>query len=278
MWEHGAASRMPPELKILRDVASYRLRRLEMANLAGAGAIMLALRLAPAEIAVRIAFGALLNLLVYLNNDWCDREDDAVAAAREQDKTSFLREHPGAAVRAQLWLAGLLAGFAAMWGGGLGRAFVLGAGICWAYSAWLKRRPFVDVLAMTAWGLAMPMIAVPPGAAAGWPLLVQLALFSGAFETIQVVRDYDEDRARGVQTTAVVLGPTLTQRLTRLLCLLAAIWAGAAFHPLFALPALVASAMPMPPEHATRTWNRLRVLFGLVLVAECAFVWSGGAG
>jgi len=40
MWEHGAASRMPPELKILRDVASYRLRRLEMANLAGAGILL----------------------------------------------------------------------------------------------------------------------------------------------------------------------------------------------------------------------------------------------
>jgi 4-hydroxybenzoate polyprenyltransferase len=267
---------MPPELQILRDVASYRLRRLEMANLAGAAAIMLALRLPALEIAVRLCFGAVLNLLVYLNNDWCDREDDAAAAGREQDKTGFLREHPAAAVRAQLYLSGLLAGFAVIWGGGLGRAFVLGAGICWAYSAWWKRRPFVDVLAMTAWGFAMPMIAVPPGADAGWPLLVQLALFSGAFETIQVVRDHDEDRERGVQTTAVVLGPALTQRLTRLFCLLSAIWAGAAFHPLFALPALLASAMPMPPSHATRTWNRLRVLFGIVLVAECALVWSGG--
>jgi 4-hydroxybenzoate polyprenyltransferase len=140
----------------------------------------------------------------------------------------------------------------------------------------LKRRPFVDVLAMTAWGLAMPLVGVPLGAEAGWPLLVQLALFSGAFETIQVVRDHDADRLRGVQTTAVVLGPALTQRLTRLLCLLSAIWAGAAFHPAFALPALLASALPMPPADAHRTWNRVRLLFGLTLVVECAWVWAGG--
>jgi 4-hydroxybenzoate polyprenyltransferase len=269
---------MVAELQILRDVASYRIRRLEMANLAGAFAIMLALHLPVLDIFARGMFGLGLNLLVYLNNDWHDREDDVDATGREHDKTGFLRAHPAAAVRAQLGLAGLLAGFAVVYGGGLWHALLWGGGVCWAYSAILKRRPFVDVLAMVVWGVAMPMVAVPPGSESGWPLLIQLGLFSGVFETIQVVRDHDDDRARGIRTTAVALGPALTRRLTRLLCLLCAMWAAASFHPLLALPSLVASALPMAPVDTNRTWNRVRFLLGLTLAGECALVWWGGAG
>jgi 4-hydroxybenzoate polyprenyltransferase len=269
---------MAPELKILRDVASYRLRRLEMANLFAATAIMLALRLSWLELCVRFAFGLGLNLLVYLNNDWHDRDDDATATGRERDKTDYLRAHPVAAVRAQLGLAAILGAFAMLHGGGLWMALVFGGGVCWAYSATLKRRPFVDVLAMVVWGLAMPLVGVPTGEDAGWNLLVQLALFSGVFETIQVVRDHDDDRARSIQTTAVALGPDLTRRLTRLLCLLSAIWAAAAFHPLLALPSLVASALPMPSTASARTWNRVRMLLGVTFLLECALVFARGGG
>ncbi len=264
------------ELKILRDVASYRLRRLEMANLGGAFAIMVAVHLSTVEVAVRLAFGLALNLLVYLNNDWHDRDEDVDAMGRERDKTRFLRAHPAEAVRAQLGLAALLGGFAALYGGGLWWPLLLGGGVCWAYSAVLKRRPFVDVLAMIVWGITMPMVALAPGAEAGWPLLWQLGLFSGVFETIQVVRDHDDDKRQGVRTTAVVLGPTLTRRVTRLLCLLSAIWAAASFHPALALPGLLASALPMPAGEASKTWNRVRLLFGLTFLAECALVWWRG--
>lgn len=267
---------MIAELQILWDVASYRLRRLEMANLGGAFAIMVAVHLTTLEVVVRLGFGLALNLLVYLNNDWHDRDEDLDATGRERDKTRFLRAHPAAAVRTQLGLAGLLAAFALVYGGGLWWPLLLGGGICWAYSAVLKRRPFVDVLAMIVWGVTMPLVALAPGADAGWPLLWQLGLFSGVFETIQVVRDHDDDKRQGVQTTAVVLGPALTRRVTRLLCLLSAIWAAASFHVLLALPGLVASAMPMPAGESTKTWNRVRLLFGLTFVAECALVWWRG--
>ena len=44
--------------RIAAEVAVYRLRRLEMANIAGAAAICLALHLPLAEVAVRLAFAS----------------------------------------------------------------------------------------------------------------------------------------------------------------------------------------------------------------------------
>lgn len=267
---------MPPELQIILDVARYRIRRLEMANLVAAIAIMLALHLRVHEIVVRAGFGVLLNLFVYLNNDWFDLDDDLAAGSRDADKTEFLAAHQPAATRAQLILLALLAVVAIAWGGGLLRPFVLGAGICWAYSARLKRLPFVDVIAMIAWGVAMPMVGVPPGHPEGWPLLGQLALFSGVFETIQVTRDHDQDAQRGVRTTAVVLGPPRTRRLGRALLVLSGVYAAAAFHPLLGVLPLLAAALPIPSTDIDRYWNRIRLLLGPVFILECALVYSGG--
>jgi 4-hydroxybenzoate polyprenyltransferase len=264
---------MPAELKIILDVARYRLRRLEMANLAAAVAIMLALRLEAGELCVRAAFGVLLNLLVYLNNDWIDLEDDLVAGTRDAEKTRFLAAHRAAAVRAQMGLLGLLAGFALVWGGGLGWPLVLGAGICGAYSAWLKRRPFVDVAAMMAWGVAMPAVAVPPGHDAGWWLLGQLALFSGVFETIQVLRDRDVDAKRGIRTTAVVLGRARTEWVVRALLVGSGAYAALCFHPALAVLPMVAAMLPIPAVRVEAYWNRVRMLLGPTLLLECALVY-----
>jgi 4-hydroxybenzoate polyprenyltransferase len=265
---------MPAELKIVLDVARYRLARLEMANLVAAVAIMLALRLPASEVVVRTAFGVLLNLLVYLNNDWFDLEDDLAASTRDRGKTEFLARHRGAALRAQMGLLGLLAGFAVGWGGGLGWPLVLGAGICGVYSARLKRQPFVDVAAMMAWGVAMPAVAVPPGYDAGWWLLGQLALFSGVFETIQVLRDREIDQLRGIRTTAVVLGRARTEWLARGLMVLAGVYAAWCFHPALLVLPLVAAALPIPKVEVEPYWNRVRMLLGPTLLVECALVYA----
>ena len=98
---------------------------------------------------------------------------------------------------AQLGLLGVLVALALVWGGGLMLALIAGGGVCWAYSAGLKRVPILDVLAMIAWGIAMPLVGLAPDHPEGWLLLGQLGLFSGVFESIQVIRDHDEDAAMG---------------------------------------------------------------------------------
>lgn len=261
---------MLAELHILADVARYRIRRLEMANLAGAAALALALALPTGELAVRLVFGLLLNLLVYLNNDFHDRAFDLVAAGRERDKTEFLVAHLGAAIRAQLGCLAALVVIAVVWGGGLWMPLVLGGGVCWIYSALLKRRPVVDVVAMVAWGVAMPMVGVPADRLSdALPLLLLLGLFSGVFESVQVLRDHDSDRGQGVRTTAVVLGPAFTAVLARVLAALAAVHALLSFGVLVAMPTVLAAVLPMRGASPERVWNRLRLLCGISFALAC---------
>jgi hypothetical protein len=45
---------------------------------------------------------------------------------------------------------------------------------------------------MIAWGVAMPLVGSPIENQDGWALALQLGLFSGVFESIQVMRNADE--------------------------------------------------------------------------------------
>ena len=274
---NALASSMRPELKIAADVAWYRLRRFEMANLGAAGVIAVALALPLGDIVVRLSFGALLNLLVYLNNDYLDVVEDAASPTKDAEKTRYLAEHRGAALRSQLGMLGVLLLIAWLYGDGLVWPLVFGGGVCWAYSAFLKHRPFVDVLAMMAWGVVMPWVAVPPGSEAGWALLIQLGLFSGVFETIQVMRDHDEDRDTGVRTTAVVLGITRTRWLLRALLVAAGLYAAATFAWWLAVLPWSVLALRIPERDLSAYWNRVRLLLGTTLLIECALVYLGAA-
>ena len=263
-------------VKILTDVAVFRLRRFEMANIAGALAIAFACHLGALEIGVRAGFAFLLNLLVYLNNDWYDLDDDLAAADKDQAKNTFLAEHLGAGLAAQLVLLAILLVIALLWGGGLLPALLAGGGVCWAYSAGLKRVPFLDVLAMIAWGIAMPMVGLAPGHPEGWLLLGQLGLFSGVFESIQVIRDHDTDAAAGVRTTAVVLGPARARLLVRAMMIAAGLYAGFCFSWWIAPLPLAAALIPMPDGDVGGSyWNRVRVTLGLAMIAETLLIWLG---
>jgi 4-hydroxybenzoate polyprenyltransferase len=261
-------------LKILADVLSFRLRRLEMANLAAALAIMIALRLPLAELAVRGLFVAILNLLAYLINDVVDLEHD-LAAGRAPEKTRFLSEHRRAALGAELALTLALALIALAWSPWLLVPGALGAGICWFYTAYLKRVPYADVVAMAAWGAAMPLAAIPPDSVLGWALIGQLALFSACFELIQVLRDREADSALGVRTTAVALGPARTLFILRIAMLLSAAYAVALLHRFIGVALLAALALPFGVE-IERFWHRVRVVFGLVWLALIAWIASTG--
>ena len=94
-------------LRIVFDVAWFRLRRLEMANLGAAGALLITLHAAWADVLVRGLAGALLNLLVYLNNDYHDLAADLEADSMDQKKNRFLDEHLGSALFAQIAMLAL---------------------------------------------------------------------------------------------------------------------------------------------------------------------------
>ena len=267
---------MGAALKILADVALYRIRKREMANLAAAATIMAALHLAWDEIAVRLGFGILLNLLAYLTNDYCDVEEDLLSPSKDREKARFLKEHMGAALVLQIVLAVLLAAVGALWSRGLIVALVAGAGMCWLYSARLKKVPIADVASMAIWGAAMPMVAFPLDSLLGWCLVAQLALFSACFETIQVMRDHDEDAAAGTRTTAVLLGTGRTLVLERILMVLSAAYAIALVNRWVGLALLVAPVLPFARGQEDGYWNRVRMVQGLAWLAMVGWVvWSG---
>jgi len=262
-------------LRILFNVALYRLQRLEMANMGGALIIMLALRLSPLDVAVRLAFAFLLNLLVYLNNDYLDLPTDLRSPERDDGNTRFLRDHRGAALGAQLGLVAGLVAIAGVWDLGLLIPLVVGGGVCWLYSARLKHVAGADITAMMVWGAAMLTVAFPPTHVLGWALAGLLALDSAVFETIQVIRDHDADRDTGVRTTAVALGVPRTLALARVLLVGGAAAAVLAIHPLVAVPPLIGVTLPLGrPE---RYWNQIRVLLGVAFLFAAGWVYVNGA-
>lgn len=262
-------------LRILAGVAVYRLRRLEMANMGGALVIMLALDLPPLDLGVRLGFAFLLNLLVYLNNDYLDLAADLRSPTRDDATTRYLGDHRRAALGAQLGLLAALVAIAVAWDLGLLVPLVAGGGICWLYSARLKHVPGADIAAMAAWGAAMLTVAFPPTHALGWTLALLLALDSAVFETIQVIRDHDDDQASGVRTTAVALGVPRTLALARALLVLGALAAALAVHPLAAVPPLIAVTLPL--GRPDRYWNRVRLLLGVAFLFAAGYVHVHGA-
>jgi 4-hydroxybenzoate polyprenyltransferase len=263
-------------LKILADVAIYRIRRREMANLAAAFTVMVALRLPLDEVLVRLGFGVLLNLLAYLTNDYYDVEADLASPDKDEAKARYLKEHMRAALGLQIVLALLLAAVGAAWSPGLVVALVAGAGTCWLYSARLKHVPVADVLAMMVWGVAMPLVAFPLDSLLGWALVAQLGLFSACFETIQVIRDHDEDVKSGTRTTAVLLGIGKALMLERLLMVMSAVYAVLVINRWVGLALFVAPFIPLGRDDTSTYWNRVRLVQGLAWLAMVGWVaWSG---
>jgi lycopene elongase/hydratase (dihydrobisanhydrobacterioruberin-forming) len=264
-------------IKILVDVAIFRLKKLEMANMFAAVAIMFAIHLPIQEMAVRFAFGLVLNLLAYLTNDYCDVDQDLSSPNKDHTKARFLKKHMRAAFVVQIVLFVFLGIVGFAWSKGLVIALLLGAGICWIYSWKLKRYPYVDVIAMISWGAAMPLVGFPLDSLLGWSLVMQLALFSACFESIQIVRDHDEDVRSGVRTTAVRWGIRSTMFLLRLFMLASAGYAILVLNRWFGMALLVALLIPFKRDNAAAYWNQVRVVMGLVWVAMVGWIYWYGA-
>ena len=274
--ESARTTSLTAALRIVIDVVAFRVRRLEMANLAGAVAIMVVLRLPLFEMAARTAFAALLNVLVYLNNDFHDVALDAESPDKPAGKASFLARHRREALLAQWVLGALCCTLAVATSHGLVLVLVLGFGTCFLYSARLKHMPWLDVLAMAVWGVVMPLSGSPLDRALGLSLALQLGLYSAVFESIQVIRDHDADARQGVRTTAVVLGVPATLWLSRVLMLVVAVYATLVLHPLAGGLSLTALAVRLAPGGAERFWTQVKLVYGVCWLLACGMAFFDG--
>ena len=261
-------------VKILVGVVYYRLRKLEMANLAAAAAIALALHLPFADVAYRVVFAFVLNVLVYLNNDYIDVAIDLHSADKDSEKSRYLADHLGAALGAQIFLVVILVIGALVHDATLLAPLVVGGGICWWYSAYLKRRPYLDILSMMVWGLAMPLCGAPLSSLLGLCLGLQLALFSGVFESIQVMRDADEDAdEEGVRTTGVVLGKRRTLVLARVIMVMTTAYAALVLQPIAALVSATTLLLPFESDRVERYWTRVKMIYGVTWLLICGWAF-----
>ncbi|MBI5513032.1 MAG: UbiA family prenyltransferase [Deltaproteobacteria bacterium] len=261
-WSHLGAA-----LRIGADVALYRLRKREANNLVTSISLAWALGLGAGELARRAAFGALLNLFVYLVNDCFDVRIDLQAPGRDNARTRFLAEHLGAAWGLVAALALALHALGALWGGGLLAAAALNTAVIVVYSAVLKHRPGMDLVAMGLWGVSMAMVGFPPTRPEAWLHAGLLGILCMVTEAVQVLRDVPSDRLAGVRSTAVVWGVPATVALARVLLASAASYTAVFLHPLASLGLLPALLVPLGSKRANRAWDALRVLFGLTWLA-----------
>ena len=268
---------MVAAIKIVALVIADRLRKLEMANMAAAASIAVALHLDFADVTIRVAFAFLLNALVYLNNDYIDVHLDLSSPDKDTKKAQHLADNIRAAFWAQVFMAVVLAAAAIVLDPGLLVPLIAGGGVCVWYSAVLKRKPYVDIIAMMVWGLAMPLCGVPLGSVLGWVMAGQLGLFSGVFESIQVMRDADDDAADAtVRTTGVVLGKEKTLLLARIIMGVVAAYGALLLHPAAGIMGGSAFFVPYHEDRIVQYWTRVKMVYGMMWLFVCGFVFING--
>jgi 4-hydroxybenzoate polyprenyltransferase len=250
--------------RLLADTATYRLSNREGGNLATSMTLALALALPIGDVAYRLLFGIVLNLFTYLLNDCIDVRIDLVASGRDVERTRRLHDHIRVGWAMVMMLGAMLVVLGALHSVGLLVTFVVNAVLITAYSRWLKRLPVIDILAMAGWGLAMAMVGFPLDSRAGWRFAALLAILCAVTEVVQVVRDRSSDRRAGLRTTAVVLGIGPTVWIGRGLIFAAAVYTFLMLNPIVAVGLLPALFVPLDESNANRSWDRLRLIFGLV--------------
>jgi 4-hydroxybenzoate polyprenyltransferase len=261
-------------LKIIWQSFGYRVRKREANNLAVTGSMMLAFHMAWPDIVYRCVYALVLNVYVYLVNDFWDIDLDLGSERRSDDRVRFRAENRGATVGAILGLTLVLLLGSLVHSRLLVIALVANTIMIHLYSVWLKRVPIADLLMMALAGASMTMVGLPERVL-GWKLLGLLSLLSCSYEVIQVIRDEREDRENEVRTTAVVLGSRASAWIYR------GIMAGAAAYGFWivgsplALALLAATPLPLTPERASRSWDLARVVTGSVWLALMAQVYLG---
>ncbi len=261
-------------LRITWESFAYRVRKRELNNLPVTVSMMLAFSLPWGDLAYRSAYSLALNIFVYLLNDYCDIDVDLASPQKDQPKTRFFAANRGAGVGALVGLALLLLGSALLHSWLLTAVFAFNAILIFFYSMWLKRWPIVDLVAMVLWGAGMTAVGAP-GTPTGWRLIGLLALLCSCYEAIQIVRDEPDDREAGVVSTAVLLGARRVAWIFRGLVVVSVAYGYFVVGSLVSLAFAAALPLPLSVEHANRTWDLTRLLFGVAWLGLLAQVYLG---
>jgi len=263
-------------LRIIAETLWYRVRRREGNNFLTTLSLMAALKLTWPDFLYRGGFALLLNIYVYLINDYCDVETDIASADKDHKKTVFLMEHRKAAGAALFSLALILGIAGILHSSLLFICFLANTVIVYSYSVWLKRMPYLDVIAMIVCGITMSLAAIPQNNVIAYRYLVVLGLICAAFEVVQIIRDEPDDRLAGIRTTAVRLGLFRARLIFVFLAVSAAAYSYFIINSLAGLLFFTSAAVPLTTKNASRSWDILRLIFGIAWLLMMAELWSRG--
>ena len=253
---------LKPALIITAQAALYRIRKREANNLVSTVSLMLAFQLPWTDVAYRSVWAVILNLYIYLMNDYCDIERDLGSHQKDQAKARYMADNRRAAQFALLGLSAALLAGALLHSNLLVIALVANTVVVWSYSAWFKQVAIVDVILMAICGVTISLPGLPVGDPMGLRVAAILGIICASFEVIQVVRDEPGDRSSGVTTTAVLLGIATSQWLFRAIVAAAAAYVVLVVGSPLGLAFLAALLFPLTPNKADRTWDLCRLLFG----------------
>jgi len=260
---------------IAGQAALYRIRKREANNLVSTVSLMVAFQLPLGDMLYRTVWAVLLNLYIYLMNDYCDIERDLGSPQKDHAKARFMADNRHAARGALLGMGAILLVGAMAHSPLLAMAFVANTVVVWCYSAWFKQVPILDVVLMFICGITISLPGLPEHDPLGLKVAAILGLICASFEVIQVMRDEPGDRAAGVTTTAVLLGRRFTAWLFKAIVVAAAAYVSLWVGSLLGVILLAALLFPLTPERADRTWDLCRVLFGAVWFGVLVQVYLG---
>jgi len=212
--------------------------------------------------AAQLALSFLVLATLYSLNDLCDaRADGRNPKKNPRLVASFVAHADGFGLCLGAVQVGLALLAYALLGGTAALVVVALLALNVLYSVRLKGVPFVDVVAVGAWGGLYAAIASPPAR-----LCVLVGVMTAIAHVFQVLEDRDVDAENGINTTAVLSLPATTLVLALLCATLASLlarelgwgWAATGLIPL----ALHLGFRPGAPA-----WLGSRGCFGLMLVA-----------
>lgn len=261
--------------RIVKDVIYDRLRY-DMTNIVASVSIMFLFSFSFFEIFLRTIFSFVLNILVYLNNDYNDIIQDS-RTTDNIEKVTFLARNRNLTFWLQFVIFLALFLLAASLNIELLIPLITGAGSAALYSAQLKKIPIIDILSIGLWSIGMTLVAFPLNKFIGWILAIQLGLFGAALQAIQLLRDLETDKIANVTTTAVYFGKINTIKIAKILILAAALYGVLLLHKYLALGILIAVVIPIKTDNFELYWDQVRLIFGLVWIGTLIWLYHFGS-
>jgi len=258
--------------KLLKDSALDRILRLEGNTIPGNFLLLIALHFSALDFIIRMAVTLMANLLIYFINDYIDIEVDLANKDKDHSKALFLKKHKKHALALILYLSTALIVATLFYSTSVCLAVVLVLFFEIVYTDSFKKKPIWDIIFVGLISAALSWIAMPDFSLHGTQLVLLLFIFGCAFETVQTLKDYKEDKEFGVTTTPVVIGLPATILVLRGLYIISIAYTFFVLHEPAGLILCILLFLSTS-QHMPRYWTKLKIVCGIVWVIHMARIF-----